>query len=214
MTTPRNLNTITEMGNPIKIILVLLYLTVALAACNGDLKSDELEMTEKFSDPAFEEVIEGSYLYSECSPDIDDPDFRGIQLNAPAVVAYVPGRSNPLNGAFAPIVVCGAFVFDYTTLGLNGDFADSIVIVAVDEKSRNSFRGTMPGVENEVPMPEGIESDSSEEDFSEDIIGGFFNPNLAVILGLPEREADYVVYALLGPFESNRVRISVKEPVQ
>ena len=168
-------------------------------------------MTGKYSDAAFEEVTEGSYQYFECSPDIDDPDFRGILLNAPSVVTFGPGSSNPLNGAFAPVVVCGAFVFDYSTLGLNGDFADSIVMVAVDEKSRRSFRGTMTGIENAEPMPEGLDDDENESDFSEDIIGGYFNPNLAVILGLPEQEADYVVYALLGTFESNRVRISVKE---
>jgi len=199
------------MGYSLKIVLALLCLIVALAACNGDLKSDELEMTERFSNPAFEEVTEGSYLDYECSPDIDDPDFRGILLNAPAVVTYIPGKSNPINGAFAPVIVCGAFTFDYTTLGLDGDFADSIVIVAVDEKSRDSFRGTMTGIENAEPEPEGLYDDSNAEDFSDDVIGGYFNPNLAVILGLPEQEADYVVYALLGPFESNRVRISVKE---
>jgi len=199
------------MGNSIKFVLVLLCLTVALAACGDDIKSDEVEMTEKFSAPAFEDVTEGSYLSFECSPEIDDPDFRGILLNAPTIVTFSPGKSNPINGAFAPVIVCGAFVFDYSTLDLDGNFADSIVMVAVDEKSRNSFRGTMTGVENPVPMPEKLDDEENGSDFAEDIIGGYFNPNLAVIMGLPIREADYVVYALLGPYESNRVRISVKK---
>jgi hypothetical protein len=50
----------------------------------------------------------------------------------------------------------------------------------------------------------------NHEDFADDKIGGYLNPNLAVILDLPEQPADYVVYALLGSFESNRVRISVQ----
>lgn len=168
-------------------------------------------MAENSSNTAFENVVEGSYMDYDCSPDMDDPDFRGILLNAPEVVRFSPGETNPISGAFAPVVVCGAFTFAYTTMGLDGDFADSIVIVAVDEKSRVSFRGTMQGVENEEPEPEGIYGELAPEDLADDVIGGYFNPNLAVILGLPETEADYVVYALLGPFESNRVRISIRE---
>ncbi len=197
-----------------KLTFALLCLTVALGACNGDSKSDELEMADKFSDPAFEEVVEGSYMDYACSPEVEDPDFIGILLNAPEVVTYVPGSSNPLNGSFAPVIVCGAYAFKYTTLGLNGDFADSIVLVAVDEKSRISYHSTMPGVENAVPEQADPESNLTAEDFAGDIIGGYFNPNLAVILGLPEKEADYIVYALLGPYESNRVRISIKETVE
>jgi hypothetical protein len=194
-----------------KLAFAFLCLTVALGACNGDSKSDKSKMTEKFSDPAFAEVVEGSYMDYECSPNMDDPDFIGIVLNAPKVVTYEPGRTNPINGSFAPLIVCGAYAFKYTTMGLNGDFVDSIVLVAVDEKSRISYHSTMPGVENAEPPPEAIEDDQAEEDFSGDIIGGYFNPNLAVVLGLPEKAADYVVYALLGPYESNRVRISVRQ---
>jgi len=185
----------------------LLCLIVAIAACDGDPQPDELEMEE----PGFEEVVDGSYMEYDCSPDINDPDFRGIMLSAPEVVTFLPGSSNPITGAFAPVIVCGAFSFEYTTMGLDGDFADSIVIIAVDEQSRRSFRGTMSGIENEIPQPGGMDGDPTAEDFAGDVIGGYFNPNLAVILNLPEQEADYIVYALLGRHESNRVRISVRE---
>jgi hypothetical protein len=194
-----------------KLAFALLCLTVALGACNGDSKSDKSEMTDKFSDPVFNQVVEGSYMDYACSPDIDDPDFIGIKLNAPEVVTYLPGSANPITGAFAPVVVCGAYAFKYTTMGLDGDFADSIVLVAVDEKMRISYHGTMLGVENAEPQPEGADNGLTAEDFAGDTIGGYFNPNLAVVLGLPEKEADYVVYALLGPYESNRVRISVRQ---
>jgi len=197
-----------------KLAIALLSLTVALGACNGDSKLDESEMVNKFSDPVFEEVVEGSYMEYACSPDIDDPDFIGILLNAPAVVNYAPGRTNPINGAFAPIIVCGAYAFKYTTLGLNGDFADSIVLVAVDEQSRTSYHGTMPGIENAEPPPEDRGDGLTAEDFAGDTIGGYFNPNLAVLMNLPEKDADYVVYALLGPYESNRVRISVRSSAE
>jgi hypothetical protein len=186
-------------------------LTVVLAACNNNPEPDEIEMAENTTSTAFDDVVEGSYMDYDCSPDIDDPDFRGIVLNAPEVVYFSPGESNPISGAFAQVIVCGAFAFDYDTMGLEGDFADSIVVVAVDEASRASFHGTMLGIENQEPEPAGIYGEVTPADLSDDVIGGYFNPNLAVILGLPEKEADYVVYALLGPFESNRVRMSIRE---
>jgi len=194
-----------------KLAFALLCLTVALGACNGDSKSDKSEMTDKFSNPVFNEVVEGSYMDYACSPVIDDLDFIGIKLNAPEVVTFVPGGLNPINGSFAPVIVCGSYSFKYTTLGLNGRFVNAIVLVAVDEKSRMSFHGTMSGVVNAIPEPQGAGDGLTAEDFAGDTIGGYFNPNLAVILGLPEKEADYVVYALLGPYESNRVRISVRQ---
>jgi hypothetical protein len=197
-----------------KLAVALLCLTVALSACNGDFELDETNMVNKFSDPAFDEVVEGSYMEYACSPDIDDPDFIGIVLNAPKVVKYEPGKPDPISGAFAPIIVCGAYAFKYTTLGLNGDFADSIVMVAVDENSRISYHGTMTGIDNAEPPPAGGEDGLTPEDFAGDTIGGYFNPNLATLMNIPEKDADYVVYALLGPYESNRVRISVRNAAE
>ena len=152
-------------------------------------------MARNNSDQCFEEVVEGSYMDYKCSPDIDEPDFLGIKINAAKVVTFVPGRTNPINGAFARVIVCGAYSFTYTTLGLNGDFANSIVLMAVDKKSGTEYNGTMPGVENAEPEPANPDGNQTVEDFAGDIVGGYFNPNLAVVMNLPEKEADYIVYA-------------------
>lgn len=212
-------------------------------------------MTERFSDPAFEEVIEDSLLSFGCSPEIEDPSFRGLLIAAPEVVSYTPGDSDPITGAFAPVLVCGTYRLAYETLGLDGDFVESIVLIAVDEGRRETFTGLMGGVENEIEIEfeedfeigdaepagngaptgngepfvsggvidgingaDGIDGvDGSEdpellpEDFTGDVITGHFNPNLAVVLELPERPADYIVYAVLGPYESNRVKVSVRD---
>lgn len=167
-------------------------------------------MPTTFSDAAFDEVVEGSLLSSTCSPEIDDPEFRGLRIAAPTAVTYSPGDFNPITGAFARIVVCGTYQLDFSALGLDGDFVESIVMIAVDEGRRETFNGRMVTVRNRIPpppRPDGLEP----ADFAGDVIAGHFNPNLAVVLDLPERPADYVVYAVLGPYESNRVRISVTE---
>lgn len=167
-------------------------------------------MPTTFSDPAFADVVQGSLLSNACSPEIEGGDFRGLRIAAPEVVTYAPGDFDPITGAFARVIVCGTYRLDFTTLGLNGDFVESIVLIAVDEARRETFSGRMVTVENRIPPPDfgdGLEP----ADFAGDVITGYFNPNLAVVLGLPERPADYVVYAVLGPYESNRVRLSVRE---
>ena len=70
----------------------------------------------------------------------------------------------------------------------------------------------MEGIHNEVPESD-IRDDmlgSDDEEQPYDQIAGYINPNLAVIMDLPEKEADYIVYAILEDFESNRVKISVR----
>lgn len=169
-------------------------------------------MPGQFSDPAYDDVVEGSLLSNACSPEIDDDEFRGIVLAAPQTVRFTAGEFDPITGAFAPVIVCGTYVFGFTEMGLDGDFVESIVLVAVDEERRETFSGTMSAVENELVEPSVFDTtDLEPEDFAGDVITGYFNPNLATVLGLPERAADYVVYALLGPYESNRVRIAVRE---
>ena len=167
-------------------------------------------MPTTFSDPAFDEVMEGTLLSSACSPAIEEDGFRGLRIAAPEVVTYLPGDFNPITGAFARIVVCGTYRLEFSTLGLDGDFVESIVLVAVDEGRRETFNGRMVTVQNRIPpppRPDGL----TPADFAGDVITGYFNPNLAVVLDLPEQPADYVVYAVLGPYESNRVSISVRE---
>ena len=166
-------------------------------------------MPTTFSDPAFAAVIEGSLLASPCSPEIADPDFRGLRIAAPELVTYSPGDFDPITGAFARVVLCGTYQLEFSTLGLDGDFVESIVIVAIDEGRRETFDGRMVTIENRIPAPP--RPDTLEPpDFAGDVLTGYFNPNLAVVLELPERSADYVVYALLGPYESNRARIAVR----
>ena len=43
------------------------------------------------------------------------------------------------------------------------------------------------------------------------LIESYFNPNLAEVLELPERQAEYIVHAVLGDMKSNTVRIRVEQ---
>lgn len=163
---------------------------------------------ENHNDEVFAEVLEGSYSGYDCSPKISDPESPGIVINAPKVVSYTPGSSEPIYGGFARIIVCASYQFGFTKFGFEGDVEDFIVFVAVDEQSQVSYSGTMSesgAGDDDAEPPDDVSLDGPL-----DPIAGYINPNLAVIMNLPEKDADYVVYAILEKFESNRVRVSVR----
>jgi len=208
----RELNALQKIMAMGRILLASFLLTVVFPACSDDPEMDESPMTEKESDDVFAEVVEGSYMGFDCSPQIDDPNFRGIVLNAPKLVKYVPGNADPIHGGFARIIVCATYEFGYRKFDFDGDIEDNIVFVAVDDQTSASYSGTMEGIDNEIPEWD-IRDDmggSDDEEQGYDQIAGYINPNLAVIMDLPEKEADYIVYAILEDFESNRVKISVR----
>jgi len=189
-----------------KSVIALLFMIGVISARGDDLNIEGSTMTDKRTAETFAEVIEGSYSGYDCSPEIDDAELRGIVINAPAVVNYTPGVSEPLHGGFARIIVCATYHFGFTKFDFNGDAEDSIVFVAVDEQSLVSYSGTMAPYNDNI-----AEMDEEEESMERlDPIAGYINPNLAVIMNLPEKDADYIVYAVLQQFESNRVRISVR----
>lgn len=167
---------------------------------------------KQLPDEAFECVRGGSLLSFPCSPEIEDPDFRGLVLAAPRTVRFTPGAHDPIQGTFAPVVVCGTYALEETM----EDPVESIAFFAVDEARSEVFSGRMVTVQNRVPCPPHVQADldAVRADLESYAVTGYFNPNLAHVLRLPERPARYVVYALLGPFASNRVVISVEEAVE
>ena len=165
--------------------------------------------SENFSDAIFETAAIGSLLESECSPQIDFM-AEGIALRAPEEVYFRQGTA-PKGRPFAPVVVCGAYRFRYDTLGLNGNFVDEIVLVVVDASTNEIHSGKIPRRATMARKPAPEKFDLTAQELAERLIGGNFNPNLAEAFPLPAREAEYIVYATLGPHTSNRVRIKVRE---
>ncbi|MCA9727304.1 MAG: hypothetical protein KC729_06440 [Candidatus Eisenbacteria bacterium] len=172
-----------------------------------------------YSDPAFDAVTPGSFSDYPCSPEPADEDQIGILLAAPDTVSYMPGTPFANDTAFARVLVCGYYYLPMNTLNLDGDLVEKIVFVAVDAESNRSFTGTMAEESPEEPMPDPEPSDEEPPGPDELVslptpadepIGGWFNPNLADILGLPEGAATYTVYAFLGPYRSNTVTIRVQ----
>lgn len=144
-----------------------------------------------------------------CSPVIDDPHFLGIAINAPEDVVYARDRPDEASGAFAVIPVCGTCCFDYDYLGLRGEVHQEILLVVVDAKTQETWSGKLNQIPNPEPKPAEMREGGGPTEGV--LLESYFNANLAEILALPARPAEYIIYALLGEYRSNTVRIHLKE---
>ncbi len=159
------------------------------------------------SDADFDLVSIGSYEDNLCTPDLlEDFDFRGIRIHAPRRVA-LEGKPDDFDN-FARAVVCGAYQLDSNYLGMQERFLPYLFFVAVDAKSHEARSGKLP-----IPQRPGgsvLPAGLTDADWEGRSVIEFFNPNLVSVLGLPEREAEYLVYVSLGDYVSNIVRMSLE----
>ena len=144
-----------------------------------------------------------------CSPEIDDPNFLGIVINAPEEVLFDLDDPVEPSGAFADIRICGTCCFEFDFMGLEGRVQEEILLVVVNAKTQETWSGKMKTIQNPVPRPEGMDEGGGPTEGL--LMESYFNPNLAETLDLPAGPAEYIVYAVLGEFKSNTVRILVKE---
>jgi hypothetical protein len=165
-------------------------------------------MAANVEDRRFESVFPGSLQPYSCSPELpDDPEFRGVILAAPRVS---PLARDPDTGAFARVIVCGAYQLDADYLGLRERFLGRLLVVAVDVRTHRPFAGVVRVPGGDIDPDPFAGRGLLPSDFAGRSVGGYFNLNLASRLRLPEGEADYHVYATVGEFVSNVVRIEVR----
>lgn len=157
----------------------------------------------------FSEIESGSETSNPCSP-VVDAAFRGIKIDGPKEVFFGPGTEDLLFGGFTKMIVAGVCKLEYQTLGLRGEWNQAIVLVATDTRTRKVFSGRMMPFGSPAEPLDPLEGgDLKPEDYAGLVVGSYFNPNLARDLNLPEKEAEYDVFATLGPYKSNVVHVKV-----
>lgn len=169
-------------------------------------------MADPLRDEDFERVPAGSFTPNPCSPDLlSTYDFRGIQLNAPSEVLFDGDSRDRFHGTFARVLVCGAYHLDSSYLDLREDFLPRILLVAVNAKTHEARAENFETAPNALPNPSPLDQlGLGPDDLRGRSIIEYFNVDLVRVLSLPEAEADYLVYAVLGSYVSNRRRISVR----
>lgn len=147
--------------------------------------------------------------WNACSPAFDDPETQGLVIHAPAEVIYDPDQPDEATGAFADVRLCGTCNVDYSYLGLRGEVTEEILLVVVDASTHETWSGKMEPILNPEERPDDLGGEAGPTEGL--LVESYFNPNLAETLDLPARPAEYIVYATLGDYKSNTVRIQVKE---
>lgn len=157
-------------------------------------------------------LVGGSNLGNPCSPPIGDNEVNVIRINAPEVVYYTSNDNKPLEGKSMSFNICGACSFFSETLRIKRGFGDKILVVAVDTKTHKSYSGKIFYLET-FAMPGKYETYHYKGVPDTNItIGEWFNLDLAkdYFEKLPPIDADYYVHAVLGPYKSNVLKVSLR----
>ena len=158
----------------------------------------------------FDGIAPGTEDRTPCSPEVDE-GFRGIKIHAPQEVLFGPDTRDSLFGGFARIVVSGACQLPYPALGLRGRWNSAILLIAIDTRDRQVYAGIQKPFGSPAPPLDPLDGTGlTPEDFADTVACEWFDANLATVLHLPEREAEYDVHATLGPYNSNVVHIKVR----
>jgi hypothetical protein len=204
-----------------------LFACICLSSCSEiHTNSDGNPMIEKLyeipEDCDFMTVNNDDAGENECTPKLLDPyfsEFSGILINGPKEVVWSGDISpqdfpeSPWGGTSGPLrlMIAGLVRLKYSTLGLNGDFSGDVLVVAVDQKTAQTYSGKMPQVDF-LPEPEpDVDTGAMMTEADRNmLITSMFNLDLVHDLDLPIIDATYSVYATLGEYKSNVLTITTK----
>lgn len=201
-----------------KAILYAFLFILCLSGC-VDRKIKEVElMNENLYDMPggcdFSKVRSGYIGENECTPKLLDPffsEFSGILINGPERVVwpkkdspgdYFPGPFGETDGPFR-LMIAGLVRAKYNTQGLNGNFGEEVVVVAVDQSSAEAFSGRMAQPDFIEPEPSEFGDSDFDEETSNALVSSWFNLDLVHDLNLPISNAVYSIYATFGEYKSN-----------
>jgi hypothetical protein len=110
-------------------------------------------------------------------------------------------------GAFAAIPICG-----YYLLNVPAEPSDKPMrLVAVDRRTGTVYSGDIVELNPSPASPPPPSEPLTAEELEGLAAGGYFNPNLADYVRLPEKPAVYNVHVELREFRSNPVIIEIVE---
>jgi hypothetical protein len=207
-----------------KLIWAMTFLSISffLSACSTTVfeKKDHTvsEKLYKLPENCSFTAISGGTQENECSPVLLDPyfsTFSGLVINGPTEVIwpkdvspedFFPSPSGITNGPLR-LMVAGLARVQHHALGLKGDAGAEVLIVAVNEKTAQTYSGKMPKPDSEAIVGfEPVEIALSEADRNA-LLTSHFNLDLVHDVELPIANATYTVYATLGELKSNVLTI-------
>jgi hypothetical protein len=189
---------------------------VTLAGCNWKYlkvaESHKAEVKKKerpmeIDQKLFLKVPLNSNEPNPCSPQQPDPTWRGILIQAPKQVAFKRGEKVGKYDAFAAIPICGYYLLDVPAEPSD----EPMRLVAVDRRTGTVYSGDIVRLSRSPVKPPPPSEPLTAEELEGLAAGGYFNPNLANYVHLPEEPSVYNVHVELREFRSNPVIIEIVE---
>ena len=100
-------------------------------------------------------------------------------------------------------MIAGIFSLPVSTLGLDGQFKNEILFVAVNQTTNAVYSGKVPKFGKRYKRKD----DRFSENDPNRMRGGAVNADIVNICGVPIENATYTVYATLGEYKSNVLTI-------
>lgn len=143
-----------------------------------------------------------------CSPPEPSPTFHGVVINAPKQVRFRPGDKIGETGAFAAIPICGVYSID---MGSETTTSEPLTLYALEKGGGNVYSGEVVSLDPSprMPLPPGVAEKLAPKKEPGLFVGGYFNPNLADFVRLPQRSGTYDVHVQLRGLKSNTVSIEL-----
>lgn len=113
-----------------------------------------------------------------------------------------------MEGPFRSCVIV-RYVIKYDTMNLDGDFRNSIVIVAVNRETHEVYKGHLKYSGYRAGSKEGTSKEELDA-LKNSIVGGAFKVSLIEDLELPIKNAVYSIYATLGEYKSNVLTLTTE----
>lgn len=168
----------------------------------------------------FSKVLNGDTHSNECTPVLDNKffsKFSGLLINGPKKIIW-PKDVDPSDYPVGPwgtsegplrLMIAGLVRVKYKTMGLKGEAAEQVLMVAVNSRTAETYSAKMPqaNVETEPDFGIDIEELPVTEEEQNTLLTSYFNFDLVHDLGVPITNADYCVYATLGELKSNTIFI-------
>jgi hypothetical protein len=144
-----------------------------------------------------------------CSPAIpSDPKWRGVIIRAPRQVWFKPGEIIGRMGAFAAIPICAYHLVDVVA----GGPPAPIILVATNRRTGQVFSGPITESDPSPRMPPPVQGPPLTARQVQGLAsGGYFNPNLADFVPLPQESATYDIHVEFREFKSNVVTVELIE---
>lgn len=202
----------------IKLFVIVSLILMTLHASAGEEMSENNKLYNIPESCDFQSVGNNDSIEYDCSPKLTDrffSEFKGILINTPKEIIWPANSSvedyqtypNGNNDSPLKFMLSGLAHVPDSTVKNNKDIAFEVVVVAVNQKTAESYSGKMQQMGDAGELPD---MNPDIENAPEVRRKNFFNVDLIQNLGIPVSEASYTVYATLGEYKSNITTVHTK----